>query len=84
MKTQIKIENCETPYCVIHTASETQGIKDIAEKISRMDQTGRNTILNGWDGDYFIQVKQTSTASTAWTKKCIWMQLQTARKKPCL
>ncbi len=58
MKTQIKIENCEIPFCEIHTSVETQGIKDIAEKISRMDETGRNTILSGWDGDYCIQVKQ--------------------------
>ena len=58
MKTQIKIENCDIPYCVIHTSRESQSIKDIAEKISHMDESGRTAFLNGWDGDYCIQVKQ--------------------------
>ena len=58
MNTKIEIENCENPYCVIHTASETPAIKDIAEKISRMDETGKAAVLNGWDGDFCIQVKQ--------------------------
>ena len=58
MITQIKIEKCDKPYCVIHTDMETDGIKAIAEKISRMDETGRTAILNGWDGDYCSQVKQ--------------------------
>ena len=58
MKTLIKIESCESPFCVIHTSIETQGIKDVAEKIGRMDETGRNTIISGWDGDYCFQVKQ--------------------------
>ena len=58
MVTQIKIEKCDKPYCVIHTEVETDGIKAIAEKISRMDETGHSTMLTGWDGDYCIQVKQ--------------------------
>ena len=58
LKTQIKIESVDIPYCVIHTQNETQNIKDIAEKISRMDETGKTAIVNGWDGDYCIQVKQ--------------------------
>ena len=58
MVTQIKIEKCDKPYCVIHAEAETDGIKAIAEKISSMDETGRATMLNGWDGDYCIQVKQ--------------------------
>ena len=43
---------------MIHTDSETEGIKAIAEKISSMDETCHNTMLTGWDGDYCIQVKQ--------------------------
>ena len=58
MNTQIKIEKCDKPYCVIHAEAETDGIKAIAEKISSMDESGRVTMLNGWDGDYCIQVKQ--------------------------
>lgn len=58
MITQIKIEKCDKPYCVIHVEAETDGIKAIAEKISSMDETGRVTMLTGWDGDYCIQVKQ--------------------------
>ena len=58
MITQIKIEKCDKPYCVIHAEAETEGIKAIAEKISSMDETGRATVLSGWDGDYCIQVKQ--------------------------
>jgi DNA-binding LytR/AlgR family response regulator len=56
--TQIKIEKCDKPYCVIHTQTETDSIKAIAEQISRMDERGRTTMLTGWDGDYCIQVKQ--------------------------
>ena len=58
MITKIKIEKCDKPYCVIHAETETDGIKAIAEKICRMDETGRTAILAGWDGDYCIQLKQ--------------------------
>lgn len=58
MITQIKIEKCDKPYCIIHTQTETDSIKAIAEQISRMDERGRTTMLTGWDGDYCIQVKQ--------------------------
>ena len=58
MITQIKIGKCDKPYCVIHAEAETEGIKAIAEKIRRMDESGRTAMLTGWDGDYCIQVKQ--------------------------
>ncbi|MBP5328904.1 MAG: LytTR family transcriptional regulator [Spirochaetaceae bacterium] len=58
MITQIKIEKCDKPYCVIHAEAESEGIKAIAEKIGRMDESGRTTMLTGWDRDYCIQVKQ--------------------------
>ena len=32
MLTQIKIENCEKPFCVIHAQKETEGISRVAEK----------------------------------------------------
>ena len=57
MVTQIKIEKCDKPYCVIHTDSETEGIKAIAKKISSMDETGRSTMLTGWTD--FIRISNT-------------------------
>ena len=77
LKTQIKIESVDIPYCVIHTKTETQGIKDIAEKISRMDETGRTTIINGWDGDYCIQVKQSDIFRIYSADKKVYMEAQT-------
>ena len=58
MRTEIKIEKCEKPFCIIHAQSETPAIQTIAEKIRSMDETGRNTIISGWDGDYCIHVRQ--------------------------
>ena len=58
MQTQIKIEQCEKPFCVIHTSKETDGIKAVAEKIGMMDENGLSAAVSGWDGDYCIQVKQ--------------------------
>ena len=58
MKTEIKIEKCDKPFCIIHAQSETPAIQTIAEKIRSMDETGRATIITGWDGDYCIQLKQ--------------------------
>lgn len=58
MITQIKIEKCNDPYCVIHTEKETDGIKNIAEKIRTMDESGQMVRLSGWDGDYCIQVNR--------------------------
>ena len=58
MQVEIKIEKCEKPYCVIHTQAETDFIKEVCEKITMMDASGKNAIVSGWDGDYCIQVKQ--------------------------
>lgn len=76
MKTQIKIENCDIPYCVIHTSRESQSIKDIAEKISRMDESGRTSFLNGWDGDYCIQVKQSEIFRIYSADKKVFMEAE--------
>lgn len=57
MKTQIKIENCEKPFCVIHTQKATEGIKSVAEKITMMDENGKSSFINGWDKDFCIQIK---------------------------
>ena len=77
MNTKIEIENCENPYCVIYTASETPAIKDIAEKISRMDETGKATVLNGWDGDFCIQVKQSDIFRIYSADKKVYMEAET-------
>ena len=77
MKTQIKIEDCGTPFCTIHTPCETQGIKDIADKISRMDENGRNTVISGWDGDYCIQVKQNDIFRIYSADKKVYMEALT-------
>lgn len=58
MRTEIKIEDCGRPYCVIHASAETEGIKALAEKISRMDDSGKNASISGWDKDYCVQVRQ--------------------------
>ena len=58
MRTEIKLEECEKPFCIIHTQTETEGILKVAEQIRRMDETGKSTIISGWDGDYRIPVKQ--------------------------
>ena len=58
MKTEIKIEKCDKPFCIIYAPSETPAIQTIADKIRSMDETGRATIITGWDGDYCIQLKQ--------------------------
>ena len=77
MKTQIKIEDCGTPFCTIHTPCETQGIKNIADKISRMDETGRNTVICGWDADYCIQVKQSDIFRIYSADKKVYMEALT-------
>lgn len=81
LKTQIKIESVDIPYCVIHTKTETQGIKDIAEKISRMDESGRTAVVNGWDGDYCIQVKQSDIFRIYSADKKVYMEAQTGDTK---
>ena len=58
MKTEIKTENCGKPFCVIYAESETPVILAVAEKIRRMDENGRMTVISGWDGDFCIQLKQ--------------------------
>ncbi len=54
MKTEIKIEKCSSPFCVIHTEEKSKFIEDIAQKISMMNTDGKQEIINGWDGDYCI------------------------------
>lgn len=56
MKTEIKIENCTSTFCVIHTAEKSKKILEIAEKISLLDPDGKSIILNGWDGDFCVQL----------------------------
>jgi len=55
--TKIEIENCESPFCVIHAKEITPGIQNISDKISAMDENGKTVTFNGWDGDYCTIVK---------------------------
>lgn len=57
MKTEVILENCEAPFCVIHAEEENESIRLLAEKISHMDIDGRNFVFNGWDGDFCVQLK---------------------------
>lgn len=56
MKTEIKIEKCEQPFCEIHTAERTAAIEKLADKISMLDTNGKPTVFNGWDGDFCLQI----------------------------
>ena len=76
MQTLIKIEECEKPYCVIHTAAESDGIKEIARKISLMDENGKSTIISAWDGDYCIQVKQNELLRIYSMDKKVYLECQ--------
>lgn len=57
LKTEILLENCNAPFCVIHAEEKTNKILEIAEKISMIDAEGKSVILNGWDADYCVQLK---------------------------
>ena len=77
MQVQIKIEQCEKPYCVIHTAVETDGIKQISQKISSMDVNGKSAVVSGWDGDYCIQVKQQDILRIYSMDKKVYLECET-------
>ena len=83
MQVEIKIEQCEKPYCVLHAQSESDGIKEIAQKISMMDASGKNTVIPGWDGDYCIQVKQQDLLRIYSLDKKVYLECQT-EKEPLL
>lgn len=76
MQTQIKIEECEKPFCVIHTSQETEGIKALAEKISMMDESGFSALVCGWDGDYCIKVKQSEILRIYSQDKKVYLECQ--------
>ena len=83
MQTQIKIEQCEKPFCVIHAACETEGIKSIAQKISMMDESGTNAAVCGWDGDYCIQLKQTELLRIYSLDKKVYLECE-SEEEPLL
>lgn len=76
MKTEIKIENCDVPFCVIHTAEKTEQIQEIAEKISMFNADGKSTILNGWDGDFCVQLKPSDIYKVFSQDKKVFVQAQ--------
>jgi len=76
VKTEIKIEKCEKPFCVIHTEKETEGISQVAEKIRRMDESGKTMVISGWDGDYCIQIPQDQIFRIYSLDKKVYVQTQ--------
>ena len=83
MQVQIKIEQCEKPYCVIHAAVETDGIKQLAEKIASMDASGKSAVVSGWDGDFCIQVKTHQILRIYSLDKKVYLECET-EKEPLL
>ena len=83
MQTQIKIEQCEKPFCVIHTSEETDGIKAVAEKINMMDERGLSAVVSGWDGDYCIQVKQSELLRIYSLDKKVYLECE-SEEEPLL
>lgn len=76
MKTEIKIENCEVPYCVIHTAEKTTRILEIAEAISLLNADGKTVTLNGWDGDFCVQLKPSEIFKVFSQDKKVFVQTE--------
>lgn len=76
MKTEIKIENCDSPFCVIHTTEKNENILKIAEKISMINPDGKSVILNGWDGDYCIQLKPADIYKVFSQNKKVYVQTE--------
>lgn len=83
MQTQIKIEQCEKPFCVIHASEETDGIKAVAEKINMMDERGLSAVVSGWDGDYCIQVKQSELLRIYSLDKKVYLECE-SEEEPLL
>ena len=83
MQTHIKIEPCEKPFCVIHAAEETDGIKAVAQKISMMDESGTSAAVSGWDGDYCIQVKTSELLRIYSLDKKVFLECQ-SEEEPLL
>jgi len=83
VQTQIKIEQCEKPFCVIHASEETDGIKAVAEKINMMDERGLSAVVSGWDGDYCIQVKQSELLRIYSLDKKVYLECE-SEEEPLL
>lgn len=76
MKTEIKIESCGSPFCVIHAEEKTERIQEIAEKISMMNPEGKSVILNGWDGDFCVQLKPADVYKVFSQDKKVFVQTE--------
>lgn len=76
MKTEIEIENCTEPFCVIHAAEKTSDIRELAEKISLLNPDGRTILLNGWDGDFCMQLKPSDVFRVFSQDKKVFIQTQ--------
>ena len=88
MQTQIKIEQCEKPYCVIHTSLETDSIKEIAQKISMMDESGKpvgNNIEGEADGQgnpvRVLRIPAAQAAHWAWRPGGSGVSVSSAKRR---
>ena len=80
MKTEIKIENCLSPFCVIHTKEKTTAIENLASKIAQLDETGKSTVIPAWDGDYCLNLKLSQILRIYSQDKKVFVQAQTEDK----
>jgi len=56
LRTEIEIEDCSNPYCIIRTAAVDANINSLAEKISMLGNSGETLMLYGWDGDFCMKI----------------------------
>lgn len=76
MKTEIAIEKCGAPFCVIHAEEKTAEIVELAEKISLLSLDGRTMLLNGWDGDFCVQIKPSEVFKVFSQDKKVYIQTE--------
>lgn len=76
MKTELKIENCANPFCVIHAAEKNAMIEKLVDKISTLDETGNEIKINGWDGDYCIPLKANNIYRVFSQNKKVYVQTE--------
>ena len=76
MKTEIKIESCDMPFCVIHAEEKSSKILEIAEKISLLNPDGKSVVLNGWDGDFCVPVKPSEVYRVFSQDKKVFIQTE--------
>jgi len=54
--TKVELENCQTPFCVVHVQELTPGVQRVVDTITAMDENGRTLSFKGWDGDFCTMI----------------------------